>query len=99
MVTKLNCQLPDYDAFGRKGRLSFDPECVQDLGWTPQDQNFRFNPDHNTDVPAKNTQRSHPMQSEKCSHSMRSQTQTMTLIHLTLDSSLILYYISVHNYV
>ena len=25
MVTKLICQLPDYDAFGRVGRLSFDP--------------------------------------------------------------------------
>ena len=26
MVTKLLCQLPDYDAFGRVGRLSFNPE-------------------------------------------------------------------------
>ena len=26
MVTKLICQLLDYDAFGRVGRLSFDPE-------------------------------------------------------------------------
>ena len=26
MVTKLICQLPAYDAFGRLGRLSFDPE-------------------------------------------------------------------------
>ena len=26
MVTKLICQLPDYDAFGMVGRLSFDPE-------------------------------------------------------------------------
>ena len=26
MVTKLVCQLPDVDGFGRKGRLSFDPE-------------------------------------------------------------------------
>ena len=34
MVTKLICQLPDYDAFGRVGRLSFNPERVQDLGWT-----------------------------------------------------------------
>ena len=31
MVTKLICQLPDYDAFGRKGKLSFDPEYIQDL--------------------------------------------------------------------
>ena len=65
MVTKLICQLPDYDAFGRKGRLSFDPECVQDLGWTPQDQDFKFNPDYVSDVPSKQpvkgTQRSHPM--------------------------------------
>ena len=28
MVTKLICQLPDYDAFGRIGRLSFDLERV-----------------------------------------------------------------------
>ena len=28
MVTKLICQLPDVDAFGRTGRLSFDPECM-----------------------------------------------------------------------
>ena len=66
MVTKLICQLPDYDAFGRKGRLSFDPEHVQDLGWTPQDQDFKFNLDHVSDIPAKQpvkaTQRSHPMQ-------------------------------------
>ena len=26
MVTKLICQLSNYDAFGRIGRLSFDPE-------------------------------------------------------------------------
>ena len=31
MVTKLICQLPDYNAFGRVGRLSFNPERVQDL--------------------------------------------------------------------
>ena len=34
MITKLICQLPDYDAFGRKGMLNFDPERVKDLGWT-----------------------------------------------------------------
>ena len=33
MITKLVCQLPDVDGFGRNGKLSFDPECVQDLGW------------------------------------------------------------------
>ena len=62
MVTKLICQLSDYDAFGRKGRLSFDPEHVQNLSWTPQDQEFKFNPDHVSDAPVKATQRSHPMQ-------------------------------------
>ena len=46
MVTKLICQLPDVDAFGRTGRLSFDPECVKDLGWVPNDWNHKFNPDH-----------------------------------------------------
>ena len=62
MVTKLICQLPDYDAFGRKGRLSFDPDCVQDLGWTPQDQEFKFNPDVPSKQPVKATERSQPMQ-------------------------------------
>ena len=46
MVTKLVCQLPDVDGFGRKDRLSFDSECVQDLGWTPDDWKFKFNPNH-----------------------------------------------------
>ena len=65
MVTKLICQLPNYDAFGRKGRLSFDPECAQDLSWTLQDQEFKFDPSHVSDIPSeKNSvskQRSHPM--------------------------------------
>ena len=61
MVTKLICQLPDYDAFGRLGRLSFNSEWVQDLGWTASDQDFKFNPDHVSDPPTK-MQRSHPMQ-------------------------------------
>ena len=60
MVTKLICQLPDYDAFGRLGRLSFDPERVQDLGWTANDQDFKFNLDHISDPPVKK-QRSHPI--------------------------------------
>ena len=34
MIIKLICQLPDVNAFARKGRLSFYPEHVQDLGWT-----------------------------------------------------------------
>ena len=42
MVTKLVCQLPDADSFGRKDRLSFDPKDVQDLGWTPDDWKFKF---------------------------------------------------------
>ena len=67
MITKLicqlpvNCQLPDYDAFGRIGRLSFNPERVQDLGWTANDQDFKFDLAHVSDPPVKK-QRSHPMQ-------------------------------------
>ena len=54
------------DAFGRKGRLSFDPECVQDLGWIPDDCKHRFNPDYVKDITdtGQNASRqwSHPMQ-------------------------------------
>ena len=52
MITKLICQLPDYDAFGHKGRLNFDPEIVKDLGWTLEDQNVIFDPSYISDVPA-----------------------------------------------
>ena len=80
MVSKLICQLPDYDAFGRKGRLSFDPECVQDLSWAPQDQEFKFNPDHVSDIPSKQpvkaTQRSHPMQLRSAAVNEISSTET-----------------------
>ena len=66
MITKLVCQLPNVDGFGRKGRLSFDPEHVHDLGWTPDDWKYRFNPDHvkNISDSAQNTtkQGSHPVQ-------------------------------------
>ena len=66
MVTKLICQLPDIDTFGRTGRLSFDPECVKDLGWVPNDWTHKFNPDHVKEAtPAvKNTpkERSHQME-------------------------------------
>ena len=66
MITKLICQLPDVDAFGRIGRLSCDLEYVQDLGWTPDDWKYRFNPDHVKDISgtAQNApkQRSHTMQ-------------------------------------
>ena len=66
MVTKLICQLPDVDAFGRTGRLSFDPERVKDLGWVPNDWNHKFNPDHVKEAKAavKNTpkERSHQME-------------------------------------
>ena len=61
MVTKLICQLPDYDDFGRVERLSFNPERVQYIGWTTNDQDFKFNPDHVSDPPVKE-QMSHPMQ-------------------------------------
>ena len=61
IVTKPICQLPDYDAFGRVGRLSLDPERVQDLGWTENDQDLKFNPDHISD-PLVKKQRPHPMQ-------------------------------------
>ena len=72
MVTKLVCQLPDVDRFSRKGRLSFDPEHVQDLGWTPDDWKFIFNPDYAQDISdaIQNApkQRSHPISNaiEKC---------------------------------
>ena len=66
IITKLICQLPDVDAFGRKGRFSFDPECVKDLGWVLNDWKYKFNPDHVKDIVgmAQNTlkQRSHPME-------------------------------------
>ena len=67
MITKLICQLPDYDAFGCKGRLNFDPERVKDLGWTPEDHDVIFDLSYVSDVPDKETavavkQRSQPMQ-------------------------------------
>ena len=63
MITKLICQLPNYDAFGHKGRLHFDPERVKDLGWTLNDQNDIFDPSYISDAPAMAAkQRSHPMQ-------------------------------------
>ena len=63
MITKLICQLPDYDAFGRKGRLNFDPERVKDLGWTLDDQNDIFDLSYVSNAPAiAAKQRSHPMQ-------------------------------------
>ena len=66
MVTKLICQLPDVDAFGRTGRLSFNPEHVKDLGWVPNDCTYKFSPDHVKDITetVRNTpkQRSHQME-------------------------------------
>ena len=55
------------DAFGCKGRLNFDSERIKDLGWTPEDQDFIFDPSNVSHVPEKETstavkQRSHPMQ-------------------------------------
>ena len=67
MITKLICQLPNYDAFGHKGRLNFDPERVKDLGWTLEDQNDIFHPSYISDAPATAAkQRSHPIATEKC---------------------------------
>ena len=66
MFTKLICQLSDVDAFGRKSRLSFDPENVKDLDWVPNDWTHKFNPDHVKDITgaAQDTpkQRSHQME-------------------------------------
>ena len=63
MITKLICQRPDYNAFGCKGRLNFDPERVKDLGWTLEDQDIIFDPSHISDVPATAVrQRPLPMQ-------------------------------------
>ena len=63
MITKLICQLPNYDTFGCKGRLNFDPERVKDLGWTLEDQDDIFDPFYISDIPATAVrQRSHPMQ-------------------------------------
>ena len=66
MITKLICQLPDVNAFGRKGRLGFDTENVKDLGWEPNDWIHKFNPDHVKDIAdaALNMpkQRSHQME-------------------------------------
>ena len=28
----------------------FDPECVNDLGWVPNDWTHKFNPDHVKDI-------------------------------------------------
>ena len=64
MVTKLICQLPDVDAFGRTGRLSFVPEHVKDLGWVPNDWTYKFSPDHVKDITGtvKNTSKQRPHQ-------------------------------------
>ena len=61
MVTKLICQLPDHDAFRRRGRLSFDPARVKDLGWDVKDQEHKFDLSHVVDPPEEK-QRTHPMQ-------------------------------------
>ena len=66
MVTKLICQLPDANAFGRTGRLSFDPEHVKDLDWVPNGWTYKFSPDYlkNATETVKDTpkQRSHQME-------------------------------------
>ena len=50
MITKFICLLPDVDAFGRKGRLSFNPENVKDLSWVPDDWTHKINPVHVEDI-------------------------------------------------
>ena len=63
MITKLICHLPDYDTFGHKGRLNFDPERVKDLGWDTQGSNDIFDPFYTSVTPATTAkQRSHQMQ-------------------------------------
>ena len=63
MITKLICQLPDYDIFRHKAQLNFAPERVKDLGWTLKDQNDIFDPSYISDAPATVAkQRSHQMQ-------------------------------------
>ena len=61
MITKLICQLPDHDAFRRRGQLSFDPARVKDLGWDVKAQEHKFDPSHVLDSPEEK-QRTYPMQ-------------------------------------
>ena len=58
MITKLICQLPDHDAFGRRGQLSFDPARVKDLGWDVKDQEDKFDPSHVVDPPEEKAEKS-----------------------------------------
>ena len=46
----VHIQLPDVNAFGRKGRLSFNPKNVKDLDWVPNDWTHKFNLDHVKDI-------------------------------------------------
>ena len=67
MITKLICQLPDYNAFGHKGRLCFDPERVKDLGQTVGNQNDIFDPSYISDAPYYSSQAEiSPNATEKC---------------------------------
>ena len=65
-ITKLICQLPDVNTFGRKSRLSFDPECIKDHGSVPNDWKCKFNPDHVKVIvgsaQSMPKQKSHPME-------------------------------------
>ena len=51
---------------GEQVRLSFDPECVKDLGWVPNDWTHQFNQDHvkeaTTAVKNSPKERSHQME-------------------------------------
>ena len=88
MLTKLICQLPDVDAFGRKGRLSFDPEDAQDLGWVPDNWKFCFNPEHvkyaTKTSKTQPGQRSYPMQLRSASIN---EVQAEEIITIPLDTS------------
>ena len=57
-------------AFGRKGRLSFDPARVKDLGWDVEDQEHKFDPSHVVDPPGEK-KKSHPngVKTKNCKYS------------------------------
>ena len=87
------------DSVGRVGFVLyvFVSVCVQDLGWTPDDWKYRFNPDHVKDIAGAtqnaSRQRSHLMQLRSASvneiqigmqlgHSVLFNTsETMTVCH------------------
>ena len=97
MVTKLICQLPDVDAFGRTGRLSFDPKCVKDLGWVPNDWPHKFNPDHVKDIldTAQNTPKQRSYQMELRSR----KSKVVQMLFIIICKYLYCYIIAFHIFV